>query len=727
MNNKTVDSRRGTLLTAAFLLLFTVLGLLRPAAVAQESASRGKTIIVLDASGSMWGEVPGGVKIDVAKETIAKLVPSIAPEIELGLMAYGHRKKGDCSDIELLVPPGKNSREAILTKTRNLIPMGKTPLCDAVMLAADALKYEENKSTVILVSDGIETCGKDPAAVGDLLAAKGIDFVCHVVAFDIDKDKNAGLDALSNKTGGLYLEAKDAEGLFKALNEAVQAAVVPETALILSARNGAGDLLDGVKFEIYTGKVSENPKHTGNGGKYRVTVEPGDYQIVGKFGEDSVEGTVKVPAGETTNFELTFEATGLTARGALTAEGPDLEEGLGWKVYSDPSSVKNREAIANSYDPKPTFQLAPGIYFLAGRYQESGAEVEVEITAGKASDIKVVFGSGRLIAQAKMSEGSDIITKNMSWKLFPAEADSEGDRKVVAFNYNPKSEMVVSAGKYLLRAAHKESATQKEVEVMAGENTEVILTFGSGTVITHAIMSEGKEVASGDLGWKLFSAPNEEGKRKQAALGYGDSETFKVPSGEYLLQVKRGRVTAEQEIIVSAGATEEVTINLNAGMWSGEAFMAEDSQEAVTDDTSWKVFSQPNAEGKRKQVAYSYGEASYYLPAGTYLARLIRGAASVEKEISITPGGMKEDRLTLNAGVVVLKGNESYEGSKITAFPADAENAKKVAMAYANEVRAYLPSGEYIATYIHKVGGEAKSSKTPFTVEAGKFLEVPLP
>jgi len=286
--------------------------------------------------------------------------------------------------------------------------------------------------------------------------------------------------------------------------------------------------------------------------------------------------------------------------------------------------------------------------------------------------------------------------------------------------------MVVPAGKYLLRAGHKQSATQKEVEVNAGEDTEVILTFGSGTVITNAIMAEGQELASGDLGWKLFGAPNEEGKRKQAAMGYGDTETFKVPSGEYLLQVNRGSAMVEQEIIVSAGATEEVTLNLNAGSWSGEAYMAGDSQEAVTDDTGWKVFSQPNGEGKRKQVALSYGEANYYLPAGTYLARLNRGAASVEKEISITPGEKKKDRLILNAGIVVLKGNESYESSKIVAVPAEAEKAKQVVLEYGNEVRAYLPAGKYIATYDHQVGGEVKSSKTSFTVEAGKLLEVPL-
>ncbi len=725
MNQSPVESHRCGFLAVALSLILSFFGI-QHSAQGQDASSKGKTIIVLDASGSMWGKVPGGVKIDIAKETVAKLVPSIDPDIELGLMAYGHRTKGDCGDIELLVPPGKNNRDAILAKTRSLIPTGKTPLCDAVMMAAEALKYEESKSTVILVSDGIETCGKDPAAVGDLLAAKGIDFVCHVVAFDIDKDKNAGLDALSSKTGGLYLEAKDAAGLWEALNKAVQASVKPVTALILAARNGAGELLDGVKFELFSGKESESPVHRGSGGKYRVTLEPGDYQIVGNFGANKAEGAVQVPAGETTNYELTFAATGLSAHASLTADGPVIENGLAWKVFSEPSSSAGRKAIAFSYDAEPIFQLAPGNYYLLGDYQDSKAEVAVEVVAGKAANAKVVFGSGRIIAQARMSENSDFLTKGMSWKLFAAEADSEGDRKMVAFTYDPKAELVVPAGKYLLRAGHKETGTQKEVEVVAGQNTEIVLTFGAGTVITHAIMAEGLEYAKGDIGWKLLSAPNEEGKRKRAAFGYKDSETFKVPSGVYLLTAKRGSATAELEVVVSAGETTEVTLNFNAGIWIGEGYMSEDSKEPATDDTGWKVFSQANEEGKRKQVAFSYRKARYYLPAGNYLARFDRGSARVEQEISIAPGETKTDRFVLNAAVVLLKGNESYASPLISVFRAEDENGKRLAFDYKNEKKVYLPTGKYIATYTHKSGGEKQTSKTPFTVEAGKFLEVPL-
>ena len=58
--------------------------------------------LILDGSGSMWGEVGGEAKIVAAKRTMASLVGGIElpPGSTLGLTVYGHRAKGDCADIE---------------------------------------------------------------------------------------------------------------------------------------------------------------------------------------------------------------------------------------------------------------------------------------------------------------------------------------------------------------------------------------------------------------------------------------------------------------------------------------------------------------------------------------------------------------------------------------------------------------------------------------------------
>ena len=94
-------------------------------------------------------------------------------DLELGFMAYGHREKGNCDDIELIVPPAAGTANAITTAADNLKFLGKTPLTAAVKQAAEALKYTEDKATVILITDGLETCNADPCALGKELEAVG--------------------------------------------------------------------------------------------------------------------------------------------------------------------------------------------------------------------------------------------------------------------------------------------------------------------------------------------------------------------------------------------------------------------------------------------------------------------------------------------------------------------------------------------------------------------------
>lgn len=208
-----------TLLSA---LLFLALPL---ATFAQE---RPSAILVLDASGSMWGQIEGVNKIVIAREVVTDLLGTLPEDQALGLVAYGHRTKGDCNDIELLYQPGTD-RQAIADAVMGLNPKGKTPLSAAVLQAAEALKYTEEAATVILVSDGIETCNIDPCELGRRLEKTGVGFTAHVIGFDVaEPEAQAQLQCLAEETGGLYRSASNAGELSEALAEVAVAQPEPE-------------------------------------------------------------------------------------------------------------------------------------------------------------------------------------------------------------------------------------------------------------------------------------------------------------------------------------------------------------------------------------------------------------------------------------------------------------------------------------------------------------------
>ncbi|MEQ5803734.1 VWA domain-containing protein [Halomonas sp. H10-9-1] len=174
-------------------------------------------VIVYDASGSMWGQIEGTSKIEIARDVMSELVSNWDAETNLGLVAYGHRRQGDCRDIETLVEPGPIDKARFIDTVNAIKPVGKTPISASVQHAADLLAYRDNPATVVLISDGVETCNADPCALSEQLASQGVGFTAHVVGFDLEDDAHASLACIAENTGGLFVPAGNADELHAAL------------------------------------------------------------------------------------------------------------------------------------------------------------------------------------------------------------------------------------------------------------------------------------------------------------------------------------------------------------------------------------------------------------------------------------------------------------------------------------------------------------------------------
>ena len=213
----------------AFLIALLTLALLPFAALAQQT-DRPNTILVLDGSGSMWGQIDGVNKIVIARNVIAELLADMPDDTSLGLTVYGHRERGSCTDIETIVAPAPFTQDRILEVVNALNPRGRTPMTDSVVAAAQSLRYTEEAATVILVSDGIENCNPDPCAMARELEAAGINFTAHVIGFDVaaEPEARAQMQCIADNTGGMFLTADNAAELSAALQQVVQAPT-PET------------------------------------------------------------------------------------------------------------------------------------------------------------------------------------------------------------------------------------------------------------------------------------------------------------------------------------------------------------------------------------------------------------------------------------------------------------------------------------------------------------------
>ena len=179
-------------------------------------------MIVYDGSNSMWGQIEGVAKIETAREVMADLVETWPQSTNLGLLAYGHRREGDCSDIELVIPPGPLDRVSFLESVNAITPRGKTPLTDAVVQAAETLSFRDNPATVVLISDGVESCLADPCSISAQLEEQGIAFTAHVIGFDIAREDQRQLSCIAENTGGTFVPAQDADELRNAIVQVQQ-------------------------------------------------------------------------------------------------------------------------------------------------------------------------------------------------------------------------------------------------------------------------------------------------------------------------------------------------------------------------------------------------------------------------------------------------------------------------------------------------------------------------
>jgi hypothetical protein len=253
-------------------------GKIRVTAQAGSSAvASGAVEVILDASGSMLERLGSERRIDIAKRTLTDLTTSTIPEgTPFALRVFGREASSCQTDLDTPLQPlqgaAMSKRIAALQAKQN----AKTPIGASLAQVATDLKTAKGERLVILVTDGEETCGGDPAAEIEKLIKQGIGVRVNIVGFAVDDKKLAATFRLWSEVGrGSYFDARDAKGLEKAFAEAVQSPF---------------EIVDGQGQVVATGLAGSEP----------VSVLPGKYTV--KLGRSSQSVTVRPKAIEAVSF-----------------------------------------------------------------------------------------------------------------------------------------------------------------------------------------------------------------------------------------------------------------------------------------------------------------------------------------------------------------------------------------------------------------------------------------
>ncbi|HTF19137.1 MAG TPA: VWA domain-containing protein, partial [Chryseolinea sp.] len=223
---------RSPRLCATTLLLLWMLGFGATAQnkIQQKLPEKTRILFLIDASGSMMEEWqrPNQTRWTVAKSIMSKLVDSLKQNVnlELALRVYGHKspqEQKNCKDTWLEVPFKARNHALIISKLQEIKPKGVTPITYSLEQSANDFPSGPGyRNIVILVTDGIESCGGDLCAMSQAMQRKGVFLRPYIIGLGLQSEKTL-------ECAGKYVNADTPGKFYDVLNEAIESSFAKTT------------------------------------------------------------------------------------------------------------------------------------------------------------------------------------------------------------------------------------------------------------------------------------------------------------------------------------------------------------------------------------------------------------------------------------------------------------------------------------------------------------------
>ncbi len=176
-------------------------------AQAKSDLMQSRILILLDESSSMIQPWSGNKeKYKAAREIILRIMDSVYAfnsDVEFSLRVFGHQytvKENNCYDTKNEVGFTKSNRTQMEMRLSDIRPLGVTPIAYALTQAAenDLIDEAHNAYSIILITDGGESCGGDLCAVMRSLIASKVFFKPYIVGLEDSPELRTSYKCMGN-------------------------------------------------------------------------------------------------------------------------------------------------------------------------------------------------------------------------------------------------------------------------------------------------------------------------------------------------------------------------------------------------------------------------------------------------------------------------------------------------------------------------------------------------
>jgi Ca-activated chloride channel family protein len=476
------------------------------AATGAKASEPPSVVVIVDASRSMWGTIEGSrqTKLALVREALRPGLGKIGQQTRVGLAAFGHRRPGDCADVEVIRAPEQLDIDRIMTPLDQLSPRGVGPLTLALREAAKSLPRDSGRRSLLLIHDDADNCQPDVCAAAAELRTAGI--TVHVIGIAAKAADMAKMVCLPQATGGRHFNAQNAE----------QAAIFIDEALRMAGGTAGPDLM----------------ASTGSTG----TVVP----------------PAPIPASGPTALHL---------RAQLAANTEPVSLPLRWIVSAEAQpDVTLFDAVATN----PAVPVVPGRYIVEVHDALVSARQTVAVRDNRPAGVPVILGAGAVRVRATVQKTGALLNDAI---ISISQAGGAGTPLAIlktgeTLTLLPPGRFVVRAELGLVQAEETVAVTAGKaapVDLRLNIARLQLTTSGRDGILLEAPIFS---IARDDP--DVPGAGGKRGKREVARSAARQAE-FVLPPDTYYVIARQGSIEASAQVAIGPGEVKKHALTVQAG------------------------------------------------------------------------------------------------------------------------------------------------------------------
>lgn len=631
-------------------MLFALTAMLPPLAAHADTTQ--PVLIIVDGSGSMWGKMEGDetAKFYGARDRLRERLAAAPAQSRIGLASFGHRRKGDCSDVEIVTPIEAGGAPATMAALDQLNPKGKGPLTAAIREGAKTIGPGAS-GHIILIHDNADNCGQDICSEAGDIAKSNPELRVHVVSLGLAKPEGERMQCLAATTKGLQFDASSQADVADALTQVFAAAGLdaaaalpapaaaiapappaaakgpPGLRLSASLSEDGGPIDAAISWRIAKDDAPADavPLAERSNREINEALEPGQYEVAVVFGLIERRFDIEAGADGTTVKRVNLDGGRMEVTATANQQGDPLTAPVMTVASLAADGVSPASTLWLGREASASLTVPAGKYLVEVSDGLARARQTVEIAPGALRRTALILDTGRLELSATAVAGGPPLERIL-YLVFADDPSAPEGRREVARSTAPDAAFTLQAGTYYITARHGAGERREQVALSSGDVVKRTLVLDVGKLTVKPVLAQAVGQPTRALATRVYEAA---GEKRLVGQSTAAQPVFVLSAGQYRVEAQVGmsNIRANRVVDLTAGGDVVADVKLESAAVTIEGVTGLSTQASMRDASGRVVWRSRAGDATEAMVA-----------PGTYVLQIEGTGAPVEKSVSVRPG-----------------------------------------------------------------------------------------